>query len=701
MTGIREKATASHHLKADILLVTVTSGEAQAVLRLFAEETGQAFQRHFIGNKTYFDLGTLRDARIMMVQAEMGAFGALLAVDDGTRALSPSAVIMVGIAFGVDDRTQSIGDILVSRQLLGYEVQKLAGRNDDQVENILYGDRVPAPTKLLDRFRSGVLDWDGPKVTFGLILSGDKLVDRQDFQDQLRKLAPEAIGGELEGTGLYSAAQRRNVDWILVKGICDWVGSKKGEDKDHNQQIAAENAVRFTLHVLKQGGFVEDIPRISPPSPITSKRNSLPPPVRGTLLRKYDVHAGWVLTVAWEPNGNRIASAGGDGTVRIWDAETGESLLTNRSHSRWLNKANLQTTIYTVAWAPEGLRIVSAGHGASVHVWNATTGQTLTLYQGHSGVLPDVFAVAWSPDGKRIASACSSIGLDKTLHVWDAVTGQLLSCYDVRSGWGPHFSVLSVAWSPDGTRIAATCDDKVIRVWSTETGQLVSTYRFRSEAANHITWSPNSQYLASAHTDHTAQIWDTFTKKKVMAYHKHTDSVRCIAWSPDGTSVATASNDKTVHIWDPLTGKCIYVYRGHANWTTSVTWSPDGTRIASASNDQTVHIWQAVKEVPISWIPQKQWLEELVQARREDILRTASRYGAYNVRIFGSVARGTADERSDLDLLVDMEPGRSLFDLGGLSIDLEELLGCPVDVVTEQGLRDSIRSDVLQETVPL
>jgi nucleoside phosphorylase len=137
MTGIREKATASHHLKADILLVTVTSGEAQAVLRLFAEETGQAFQRHFIGNKTYFDLGTLRDARIMMVQAEMGAFGALLAVDDGIRALSPSAVIMVGIAFGVDDRTQSIGDILVSRQLLGYEVQKLAGRNDDQVENIL------------------------------------------------------------------------------------------------------------------------------------------------------------------------------------------------------------------------------------------------------------------------------------------------------------------------------------------------------------------------------------------------------------------------------------------------------------------------------------------------------------------------------------------------------------------------------------
>jgi predicted nucleotidyltransferase len=94
-------------------------------------------------------------------------------------------------------------------------------------------------------------------------------------------------------------------------------------------------------------------------------------------------------------------------------------------------------------------------------------------------------------------------------------------------------------------------------------------------------------------------------------------------------------------------------------------------------------------------------LKELVQARREDILRTASQHGAYNVRIFGSVARGDADEQSDLDLLVDMEPGRSLFDLGGLLVGLEELLGCSVDVVTEKGLRDRMRNRVLQEAIPL
>ena len=94
-------------------------------------------------------------------------------------------------------------------------------------------------------------------------------------------------------------------------------------------------------------------------------------------------------------------------------------------------------------------------------------------------------------------------------------------------------------------------------------------------------------------------------------------------------------------------------------------------------------------------------LEELVRARREDILRMASQYGAHNVRIFGSIARGETDERSDLDLLVDLETGRSLFDLGGLLTDLEELLGYSVDVVTEKGPRDRIRSRVLREAVPL
>jgi uncharacterized protein len=87
--------------------------------------------------------------------------------------------------------------------------------------------------------------------------------------------------------------------------------------------------------------------------------------------------------------------------------------------------------------------------------------------------------------------------------------------------------------------------------------------------------------------------------------------------------------------------------------------------------------------------------------KREEILQIAAKHGARTVRVFGSVARGEADAASDLDLLVEMEPGRSLLDLGGLLMELQDLLGCRVDVVTERGLRERIRDRVLKEAVAL
>ena len=92
---------------------------------------------------------------------------------------------------------------------------------------------------------------------------------------------------------------------------------------------------------------------------------------------------------------------------------------------------------------------------------------------------------------------------------------------------------------------------------------------------------------------------------------------------------------------------------------------------------------------------------ERLKVERDKILEIATRRGAYNVRVFGSVARGDADEKSDIDFLVDLEPGRSLLDLGGLLMDLRELLGCEVDVVTEKGLRERIKDRVLKEAVAL
>ncbi len=95
------------------------------------------------------------------------------------------------------------------------------------------------------------------------------------------------------------------------------------------------------------------------------------------------------------------------------------------------------------------------------------------------------------------------------------------------------------------------------------------------------------------------------------------------------------------------------------------------------------------------------YLNDLLHEKREDILRLAKEYGAYNVRVFGSVARGEADEKSDIDFLVDMEKGRSLMDMGGLLMDLQEMLNCKVDVATEKMLRERIRERILKDAVPL
>jgi hypothetical protein len=93
--------------------------------------------------------------------------------------------------------------------------------------------------------------------------------------------------------------------------------------------------------------------------------------------------------------------------------------------------------------------------------------------------------------------------------------------------------------------------------------------------------------------------------------------------------------------------------------------------------------------------------QALLNQKRKEILATAARYGAYDVRVFGSVARGETNDASDIDILVNLEPGRSLMDLGGLLYDLQNLLGAEVDVVTEKGLRACIREQVLREAISL
>jgi nucleoside phosphorylase len=251
--------------QADVLVVTATEVEAQTVLDTFAP--GVRPERHFVGDNTYFDLGVHGGARMLLVQSEMGASGPggmQATVTAAIGALHPASIVMVGIAFGVNRKKQKIGDVLVSRQLMSYDLQRVGTDKDGKQTLIPRGERAHASVRLVDRFTAGKKDWHKAEVSIGLIVSGDKLVDNLEFRQQLLQFEPEAIGGEMEGAGLYSAAERARAHWILVKAICDWADGHKGRNKKQRQKLAAANAAQFVLHVISQGGFVS--PKVWPPS---------------------------------------------------------------------------------------------------------------------------------------------------------------------------------------------------------------------------------------------------------------------------------------------------------------------------------------------------------------------------------------------------------------------------------------------------
>jgi nucleoside phosphorylase len=239
--------------EADILIVTVTKVETSAAIAAFKEANGFKEQGEWIGNRPYYNLGQVGSARVFLTQSEMGSSGldgSLLTVRKGIEALSPLAVIMVGIAFGRDENTQTIGDILVAKQLRPYDLRKIG-----QDGTIFWrGDKAPASTMLLSLFRTAEQNWNvsnTSKVHFGTVLSGETLIDNKEYRDLLFDGEPEADGGEMEGTGLYTACHDQKVDWILVKGICDWADGNKSQDKKSRQKMAASNAAAFVVSALK------------------------------------------------------------------------------------------------------------------------------------------------------------------------------------------------------------------------------------------------------------------------------------------------------------------------------------------------------------------------------------------------------------------------------------------------------------------
>jgi WD40 repeat protein/Flp pilus assembly protein TadD len=217
--------------------------------------------------------------------------------------------------------------------------------------------------------------------------------------------------------------------------------------------------------------------------------------------------------------------------------------------------------------------------------WQRTMSSGHITLKGHTD---SVLSVAFSPDGRRIASA----SWDGTVKVWDTSAGQ-----EIRTLVGHTGEVWNVAYGPDGHHLASASSDGTVKLWDTAAGQEFRTLKGHTGPVYSVAYSPDGHRLASASSDGTVKLWDAATGRVIRTLKGYATGVG-VAFSPDGRRIASASVDQTVKLWDTATGQEIRTLVGHTNAVLSVAFSPDGRRIASASVDQSVKLWDAATGQP-------------------------------------------------------------------------------------------------------
>ena len=303
-------------------------------------------------------------------------------------------------------------------------------------------------------------------------------------------------------------------------------------------------------------------------------------PSSSYLQRTLSGHINSVASVAYNPDGQILASGSYDNTIKLWNLTKNKEIRTFKGHSAW---------VAAVAITPNNKNLVSGSYDNTIKLWNLVNGQQIRTFKGHSDSIGSLLV---TKDGKTIISG----SFDRTIKIWDLNNGE-----ETRTLTGHSSKVSSIAISPDNKILVSGSDDQTIKIWDLVTGELIRTLKAHRGKVSSVAITPDGKTLASGSHDRTIKLWNLATGEEIRTFEGHSQWVSSLAISPDGNILASGSGDRTIRLWSLVTGEEIETLKGHSGYITSLSFSPKidqentpskQTLSSGAMEDNTIKVWQ-------------------------------------------------------------------------------------------------------------